>query len=261
MPTADNGIYYEEQGTGPNTVVLLPGLGCSIQAWADVVPLLDRYRTIRMDLPGHAGSFGVHADGSSLTTLAAPIAEACEQLGLDGFAVVGLSLGGAVAMSVAATRQDRVSAVMAVMPWPASGSEAGEDPVPETLLSHYGDVEFVREVANQISLDPTKTTDLVETMASRVTEQFWRSWLTQGIYTSILDQLPTMRTPASYLLGGQDRIAPREKLIDEIKAIPGARVTLLSDLGHLAPYEAPEVVGAEIRAFLDPVFRVTTQVD
>jgi len=126
MPSTDNGIYYEEHGEGPSTIVLLPGLGCSIAAWADVVPLLNGYRAIRMDLPGHGGSFDVHADGSSLSALAAPIAEACDQLGLDRYSVVGLSLGGAVGMSVAASRTARVAAVMAVMPWPAGGIEAGD---------------------------------------------------------------------------------------------------------------------------------------
>lgn len=259
MPTTDNGIYYEEQGTGPSTIVLLPGLGCSMEAWSDVVPLLDGYRTIRMDLPGHAGSLAVHADGSSLTALAAPISEACDQLGLDRFALVGLSLGGAVGMSVAASRPDRVSAVMAVMPWPAGGIEAGDDPVPETLLSHYGDTEFIQVIANTISLDATKTTDMVRTMSTGVTEQFWRSWLTQGIYTSILDELPNLPMPVSYILGGKDLIAAREKLIDEVKIIPGGRVTFLSDLGHLAPYEAPDVVAAEISAFLAPLADGVTQ--
>jgi len=251
-----NGIYCEEQGTGPHTIVLLPGLGCSMRAWEEVAPLLDDYRIIRMDLPGHAGSIEVHADGSSLTTLAQPIVEACDDLDLDHFALVGLSLGGAVAMRVAVDRPDRVAGVLAVMPWPASGIEPGGDPVPETLLSHYGDEAFMTEVAKAISLDTSRTTDLVHTMSKGVSEQFWRSWLSAGIYTSILGELSHLPMPACYVLGGKDSIAPRERLIDEVRGIPGGRVVFLSDLGHLAPYEAPEAVAREIRAFLEPVFAV-----
>lgn len=250
MPRTPNGIHYQESGDGEDALVLLPGLGCSVEAWEEVAPLLDGYRVIRMDLPGHAGSREVHADGSSLTTFAAPITEACDQLDLPRFAVVGLSLGGAVAMRVAVDRPHEVSAVMAVMPWPASGTEAGGDPVPETLLSHFGDEEFIQGIAAAISLDVTKTTDLVRTMSTGVTEQFWRSWLSSGIYTSISDELPLLRPPACYLLGGRDVIAPREKLIDEVRAIPGGRAIFRSELGHLAPYEAPVAVADEIRGFL-----------
>ncbi|WP_425586092.1 alpha/beta fold hydrolase, partial [Thermocatellispora tengchongensis] len=87
--------HYEERGDGQRAIVLLPGFGCSIDCWAGIEPLLDGYRAVLMDLPGHAGSAGAHADGD-LSRLAETVFDACREIGLTGFVAAGLSLGGAI---------------------------------------------------------------------------------------------------------------------------------------------------------------------
>ncbi|MGV9910494.1 alpha/beta fold hydrolase [Streptomyces tendae] len=251
MPKTNNGVHYEVRGSGPNSIVLLPGLGCSLQCWSETAPLLDGYRLILMDLPGHAGSFHAPADGSSLTRIAATVTDACDELGLERFALVGLSFGGALGVRIALDRPGQVFAVMALMPWNAGGTEAG-DPVIERFHSSFRDVEAITEAVGAMSLDPSRTTDVVRTMTSGVTEQFWRSWLGSGggAYTSMFEELSGMAVPACYVIGGRDTIAPRDKLIADVRAMPGGRLVYLSDAGHLAPYESPELVAGEIREFI-----------
>lgn len=190
MPKTDNGIHYEEWGNGPDAIVLLPGLGCSLKCWSEVAPLLDGYRLVLMDLPGHAGSLHAPADGSSLARIADTVIDACDQLGLERFALVGLSFGGALSVRIALNRPGQVVAVMALMPWNAGGTEAG-DPVIEGFHKSFRDVEAITQAIGAISLEPSKTTDVVRTMTSAVTEQFWRSWLGTGggAYTSMFEEL------------------------------------------------------------------------
>jgi 3-oxoadipate enol-lactonase len=249
MPITTNGIHYEERGSGSTSVVLLPGLGCSIEAWSGVTPLLDGYRFVLLDLPGHAGSIDSEADGSSLATIAKPLIAALDELGIERFAVVGLSFGGALAVRIALDRPDQVLAAMALMPWPASGAQAG-DPIMATLYDAFADEAAVTHIVELISLDPSRTTDVLHTMTSGVTEGFWRSWYGAGVYTSMLPELSGLTVPTSYMLGGRDAIAPQERLIADVAAMPGGRLVYLSDVGHLAPYESPELVAPEIAEFV-----------
>ncbi|WP_327673055.1 MULTISPECIES: alpha/beta hydrolase [unclassified Streptomyces] len=251
MPKTHNGIHYEERGDGPDSIVLLPGLGCSLDCWSEVAPLLDGYRLVLMDLPGHAGSRDAPADGSSLTRIAETVIDACDELGLERFALVGLSFGGALSVRIALDRPGQVFAVMALMPWNAGGTEAG-DPVIEGFHGSFRDVEAITEAIGSISLDPSRTTDVVHTMTSAVTEQFWRSWLGPGggAYTSMYEELSGIAVPACYVIGGRDTIAPQDKLIADVRAMPGGRLVFLSDTGHLAPYESPEPVAREIHEFI-----------
>ncbi|MGD6741431.1 alpha/beta fold hydrolase [Streptomyces sp. BH106] len=251
MPKTHNGIHYEERGDGPDSIVLLPGLGCSLDCWSEVAPLLDGHRLVLMDLPGHAGSLHAPADGSSLARIAETVIDACDELGLERFALVGLSFGGALSVRIALDRPGQVSAVMALMPWNAGGTEAG-DPVIEGFHRSFRDVEAITKAIGSISLDPTRTTDVVHTMTSAVTEQFWRSWLGPGggAYTSMYEELSGIAVPACYVIGGRDTIAPQDKLIADVRAMPGGRLVFLSDAGHLAPYESPELVAREIREFI-----------
>jgi 3-oxoadipate enol-lactonase len=259
MPTTNNGIYYEQRGDGPDTMIMLPGLGCSIQCWSDVAPLLGGYRLILIDLPGQGGSVGARADGTSIATLSQPVIEACDELGLDKFGVVGLSLGATVGVRLALDRPSQVVAAMAFMPWPASGTEA-DDPFLKVLYGHLEnrDADAIAEGTKFISLDPSRTTDAARTMMT-VTEQFWQSWLTGGIYTSMSEELPRLIVPTCYIVGGKDVIAPRDKLISDVRAMPGGRLILLSDAGHLAPYEAPELVAREIREFMGRYTKVSAE--
>ncbi|MBB5135650.1 pimeloyl-ACP methyl ester carboxylesterase [Thermocatellispora tengchongensis] len=201
-----------------------------------------------MDLPGLAGSAGAHADGD-LSRLAETVFDACREIGLTGFVAAGLSLGGAISMRIALDHPDEVQAVVGIMPWNAGGTSAG-DPVIEGFYAAYGDIETITAGIAGISHDPTKTTDLLRTMPT-VTEKMWRGWLGGGVYTSMADELPRLRVPVFYLLGGQDFVVNQEKQIADVRQIPGGRLVLLADAGHLACYEEPELLAQEMRFFLD----------
>lgn len=113
MPVVEvNGarLWYDEAGQGATVVLLHGGLGDS-GLWEPVVPLLaERFRTIRTDFR----FFGRSAGPAAPFSLRADTLGVLDALGLDRVALVGLSLGGAVALDLALDHPERVRAVAAV---------------------------------------------------------------------------------------------------------------------------------------------------
>jgi pimeloyl-ACP methyl ester carboxylesterase len=108
-------LAHHRGGAG-DPVVLIHGVGSQWQVWAPVLPALERERDVTaVDLPGFGGSpslpIGVVPDAPAL---ADAVAELLDQLGIDKPVVGGNSLGGWVALELAA--RGRARAVVAVSP-------------------------------------------------------------------------------------------------------------------------------------------------
>ncbi len=62
--------------------------------------------------------------------------------------------------------------------------------------------------------------------------------------------LPEIACPTLVLCGRQDAQTPVECHQEIAAAIPGAKLTVIEDCGHLSPRERPEAVTAALRAWL-----------
>ena len=115
MPTVDvNGarLWYDEAGSGEIVLLLHGGLGDS-GLWEPVVPFLaERFRTIRSDLRFFGRSTGPAVPWSWEEDVVGVL----DALGIERAALVGLSLGGKVALDVALAHPDRLWAVAGVAP-------------------------------------------------------------------------------------------------------------------------------------------------
>ena len=148
MPTVDvNGarLWYDEAGDGPVVLLLHGGLGDS-GLWEPVVPLLaERFRTIRTDLRFYGRSTGPAVPWSWQDDAVGVL----DALGIERAAVVGLSLGGKLALDVALAHPDRLWAVAGVAP--GLGGHAGnayseeQDARYETAEA-AGDLEAAMEI-------------------------------------------------------------------------------------------------------------------
>ncbi|MFZ0341647.1 MAG: alpha/beta hydrolase [Gaiellaceae bacterium] len=123
MPVVDvNGarLWYDEAGDGETILLVHGGLGDS-GLWEPVVPFLaERFRTIRTDLrffgrsTGPAVSWSWHDD----------VVGVLDELGVERAALVGLSMGGRIALDVALAHPERLWAVAGVAPGLAGHDDA-----------------------------------------------------------------------------------------------------------------------------------------
>jgi pimeloyl-ACP methyl ester carboxylesterase len=115
VPSVDvNGarLWFDEAGSGPAVLLLHGGLGDS-ELWEPVVPFLAaRFRTIRTDLRFYGRSTGPNAPWSWQDD-AIGVLDALE---IERAAIVGLSMGGKLALDIALAHPDRLWAVAGVAP-------------------------------------------------------------------------------------------------------------------------------------------------
>src|SRR5688500_1132725 len=114
MPYATNGpvkIYWEEEGSG-EPLLLIMGLGYSLEMWHRVRPLLtERFRVIAFDNRG-VGRSDVPEPGYSIPDMAADAVAVLDAAGVESAHVLGVSMGGYIAQALTAEYPDRVKSLV-----------------------------------------------------------------------------------------------------------------------------------------------------
>jgi 3-oxoadipate enol-lactonase len=138
-------LWYDEAGQGPAVVLLHGGLGDS-GLWEPVVPYLAQwFRTIRTDLRFFGRSVGVAAPFSFEDDVVGLL----DELGLERAALIGLSLGGGIAIDVALEHPERLWALAAVAPALSGHDGAAYTPEQEARYEEAeaaGDLEAMAAV-------------------------------------------------------------------------------------------------------------------
>jgi pimeloyl-ACP methyl ester carboxylesterase len=129
-PVNNINLRYEVTGGGP-AVVFLHGLGSSADDWALQVPeFAKQFRVVTLDMRGHGASKA--RGGYSIEQMADDVAKLLRQLGLPPAHIIGLSMGGCVAIALGIHHAESVRSLALVNTFaryqPPPG---GERPVPE----------------------------------------------------------------------------------------------------------------------------------
>jgi pimeloyl-ACP methyl ester carboxylesterase len=255
-------IRYVEAGSGP-AVVLLHGFASSIYTWKDVLPAFARKRrVVALDFPGFGGS-EAPAD-LSFALLPQVAIGLVDRLGIDRASLVGNSMGGAVAVVLAARRPERMSKLVLIDA--AAYMEPGEQPWPVRLtrsraaatLSEWLPLRrrLVRTGLRQVFRDPALVTP------ERV-DEYLGPLLRPGALASIRSLMSSpppspplaelvrrVEAPTLIVWGKQDRWIPVEHAARFAAAIPGSRMVVLEECGHLPQEERPGDVVRILEGFL-----------
>ncbi len=240
-------------GDGP-PLVLLHGFTQTAAAWGPFGQLLGCHRTIvAVDLPGHGGSASIAAD---LEETADRVLELFDD---EPFDLLGYSLGGRVALTLALTRPGRLSSLILV------GSTAGiQDPVEAadrrrrdealaTLIEAEDDVPaFVeRWLAQELFADlGTKEAELdarLANTAAGLADSLRRSGA--GTQVPRWDQLAGLTIPTLVIAGEDDQkySALGRRMVD---LLPDGRLVLIAGAGHACHLTRPSDTAAVVEGWL-----------
>jgi pimeloyl-ACP methyl ester carboxylesterase len=112
-----NNLNIQRYGRGEIKLVAIHGLGSAATAWDLVRPSLsDKYEFITLDLPGHGNAFMLANREMNPVRISQIIVHELHQIGIDKFHLIGNSLGGWIALEMAAAYPEKVLSVTGVAP-------------------------------------------------------------------------------------------------------------------------------------------------
>ncbi len=258
-------IRYATEGTGP-PLVLLHGPPFDHRLWAPVIPYLaGRFRVVAPDLPGFGGSQPGERAGAP-DQLVRAVAGFVTAARLVPCAVAGASLGGGVAVGLAARYPERVSALVGVGAlglewWPATLQARAARlarHVPGLLRAAMRlapDAQarwFLRgALADERLIDDALVAQVAETLRSRRGRESLRDVLRRlDEWSALRRQLGAIRARTLLVWGERDEVYGLPAAERLRHAIPGAQLVTLAGAGHLLPIERPVELAEVMRGFL-----------
>ncbi len=260
MPQARAGevtFWYEERGSG-EPVLFLHGLTWDHTLWEHQVAALEpEFRCIAVDLIGH-GRTGDLGREYSLWDEAEYIAALLEALGVPSAHVVGLSMGGMIAMRLALRHPEKVRS-LALLDTDAGPEEpvraAAYHQLAEAVLAAGWEVvaEQVAAIlfgAPYLAVPRQREAAIAKLLANpreSIARHALRAVTERDDLTSLLGQI---RMPATVIVGELDAATPPERAERLAAALPGARLVRIPEAGHHTPLERPSEVTEALREHL-----------
>ena len=261
-------ISVVTRGSGPD-VVLIPGLGSSREVWESTVAAVPGYRYHLVQLNGFAGEpVGGNAAGLVIAPVAEEIARYINEAKLDRPALIGHSMGGTLAMSVAARHPGLVSRLMVVdmMPFlgvlfgpPGTSAESVRptaDKFRDAMLSRTGDERrdnVEATIATMVRSPEQRQVAVRHSLASDtgVTARAMHELIT----TDLRPELAAFKGPATILYVRAPNSPLNEAQMDAVykagfAGLPQARLVHVPDSYHFIMWDQPERFAAEVRDFL-----------
>ncbi len=263
-------VTYAAAGAGP-VLLLVHGMGGGYENWREVIgPLARRYTVIAPDLPGHGASAPSNGD-YSIGAHAAVLRDLLHALGHERATLVGHSLGGGIAMQLAYQFPEvaerlvlvasgglgpEVSLVLRAAAVPGSelwinatartaswlGPAVGRGLAAVRLRPSPDIAEVARGYASLA--DPGRRAAFLATLRSVINVGGQRIDASDLLYL-------TARVPTLIVWGARDAVIPVSHGERAHEAIPGSRLEIFDDVGHIPQLAAPARFVAVLERFLE----------
>lgn len=258
---------YWTSGDKGTTVILLHGIGSSVETWAyNISVLAQHHRVYAVDLVG-AGRSEKPPVTYSLSYLAQFVKDFMDALSIECASLIGNSLGGGVVLEFALNFPGKVEKLvlvnslglgkeitltlrLATLPFVGrlfkptrSGTALAlkQSVYDSTLISN----DWV-ELYYQIATLPKAWEAVVGLIKTNIDLFGVRT----EIYNTIVDRLPTITAPTLVLWGQQDRVLPVTHAAVATKGLPNARVHIFDPCGHWSQVEHSEEFNTLVLEFL-----------
>ena len=275
-PGRQEGPVFVRRGpAGEEPALLVHGLGGSSTNWTDLIALLEGVLECEaLDLPGF-GHSPPPARGYALRTHVQAVVDRIEARGAGAVHLMGNSLGGAVAVQVAAARPDLVRTLTLVSPaLPTLLPPRGADPrLPLLVLPGVRRLATRRMAALTPQQRARAVLDLCFGDPSRISPERYREAADEvarrgalGYDTDAFNgslrglaatyahrgpravwrQVRRVQAPSLVVWGVRDRLVPVRLAARTAEALPDGRLLVLSGVGHVAQMERPDLVARAV---------------
>ncbi|MCZ3386096.1 MAG: alpha/beta hydrolase [Actinomycetia bacterium] len=264
------------------TALMIHGLGGQATNWTDLMTeMVDDVAAWAPDLPGFGWSPAPQDANYSLTADAEIVSAMLEQLHAERgerVHLLGNSMGGAIAVLVAAARPDLVATLTLISPaFPDLRPRRDTMGVPvvalpglgRQLLARMAQVPAERQVQGMVALNYGDANAFtVERRAEAVAEVERRlalphagealSGAARGLLRAFVDPGPSglwaraaqITCPTLVIYGGRDRLVDPRRSRRVARQMPNAQIVTLPKAGHVAQLEDPALVARFIRPLL-----------
>ncbi|MGK9234745.1 3-oxoadipate enol-lactonase [Inquilinus limosus] len=251
-----NGIVLHVEDRGPRNgpaLVLINSVGTDFRIWDAVVPHFPEHRILRYDKRGHglSGSEG----GDSIDIHAADLADLLDARGIGRATVVGLSIGGMIALGLTRLRPDLIERLVlcdtahrigTAEAWQArieavrAGGVAG---IAEATMERWFSAEFRARQPDLVAV--------ARTMLSRTPADGYIAACAALRDGDLTATAQAVAVPTLCLCGTEDPATPSALVRSLAALIPDARYEDIPGAGHIPCIEAPEVLAGLIRGFIE----------
>lgn len=248
--------YLDENSSSPEAVLLLHGLGANSSSWLMQTPVLHAagFRIIAVDAPGFGQS--TYSGGASIDRFSGPIAALVDRLQIQRLNVVGISMGGTLALQLALDHPRWVSRLV------LANTFAHLDISSPRLLPYFL-LRFI--LVHTLGL-PTQA----KSVAKRIFPYPEQELLRQGLINQVIQansrayraamralarfdvrsRLGEIPCPTLVITGDRDTTVPLESQRQLAEGITGARQVIISQAGHGVTVEKPGAFNQVLVEFL-----------
>lgn len=249
--------YIEENRQGNPLVVLLHGLGANSASWQLQIPPLTRqgFHVLAPDAPGF-GRSTYPRNNVSIPITAGFMAEFIEKMGNEQAVMVGISMGGALALQVALDNPQLVQGLVLVNTF---ASLRPKRPLVwlyfiwRFILVHtIGIPAQARAVALRIFPKPEQ-----ELLRKQLIDQVlqsspraYRATMRALAHFNVQKRLSEIHCPTLIITGKEDNTVPPENQQILVNHIYDAHQVIIQDAGHAVSVEQPEIFNEVLIRFL-----------
>jgi len=261
-------VHYRDQGPrDAPAVVLVHGFSASLHAWEPWVARLPDYRVISLDLPGHGLTRAPGDYAPSTERSVAVVDQVTSQLGVQRFVLGGNSMGGGVSWNYALRHPQKLDGLVLVdaAGWPSSEKPKGQpivfkllsNPVGRWMLRNVDPKLMAENGLKQAYEDESLVTPAVVTRYVELARApGHRAILTGGRggppgTTVTPETFKAITVPTLVMVGEKDQVIPADNSRKLAGAIPGAKLVVYPEGGHVPMEQLPDKSAADLRAFLE----------
>jgi len=252
-------LFCRDEGTGP-AVVLLHGIGADHTIWNAVIPhLVGHLRILAPDLRGHGRSKAPETAGYRFEDLEADLVALLETKQLASAHLVGLSAGALLALRTGLDVPARVRSVTLIggAAYTDGHTRAVAERWAETYATDGADALAIRLLKDLYYPDWIEAhMDFADKVREEVPRHDYRTAIRWAREVASFDErarVASLRPPALIVQAMEDEVVDASHGRILRQSIPGSRIRIFAQTGHMVPVERPEETAEAVGSFVREV--------